>query len=322
MRTCELIAELGNNAAGDIALAKRMIEAAKANGADVVKFQTIHPRQLVGADHPALGLLERESFRDADFAELKEHCDRSGIEFLSTPFDGDGITLLERLGVKRYKVASGELTWPEFLRAVGRTRKPVIMSTGGATEEQVARALAWLREGGAGDITLLHCVSAYPPPDAEINLPRIPYLRQRFHLPVGFSDHSAGWEMAVGAIALGATIIEKHFTIDHALPGVDNPMSILPDDLRHIAQAARRLAPALRAHGAGYVPAEAAFRSGARRSLVARRDLPAGTVLAAADFTALRPLAGIPAEELPDMVGRKLVQPLAAGAHLRAEHLA
>ena len=162
MVKAEIIAELGNNAAGDVALAKKMIDAAKECGADAVKFQTIHPRQLVGADHPALGLLERESFRDEDFAALKAHCDRAGIEFLSTAFDLDGLALLEKLGVKRHKVASGELTWPDFLRAVGSTGKPVIMSAGGATEAQVAAALGWLREGGTGPVTLLHCVAAYP----------------------------------------------------------------------------------------------------------------------------------------------------------------
>lgn len=322
MAECSIIAELGNNAAGDVTLAKRMIDAARECGADVVKFQTIHPRQLVGADHPALGLLERESFRDADFAVLKAHCDAAGIEFLSTPFDLDGIALLERLGVRRYKVASGELTWPEFLRAVGRTRKPVIMSTGGATEAQLEQALTWLREGGSRDITLLHCISAYPPPDSEMNLPRLAHLRARFGLPVGFSDHSAGWEMAVGAIALGATVVEKHFTIDRALPGVDNQMSILPADLRCIAAAARRLPAALVDRGLAPAPSETPFRGGARRALYARRDLAAGTVLADGDLLALRPLAGVPAEDQPRVLGRKLARALAAGANLREEDLA
>ncbi len=311
-----VIAELGNNAAGDVALAKKMIDAARDCGADAVKFQAIHPRQLVGAEHPALALLERESFRDADFVPLKAYCDAAGIEFFATPFDLDGIALLEQLGVRRYKVASGELTWPDFLRAVGRTRKPVIMSTGGATEAQVEAALDWLREGGAMEITLLHCVSAYPPPDAEMNLPRLAHLRARFGLPVGFSDHSAGWEMAVAAIALGATVIEKHFTIDRSLPGVDNPMSILPADLRCIVAAARRLPAALQDRGPGFVPAEEAFRGGARRALYARRDLPAGTVLAADDLVPLRPLAGIPAEDLERVLGRTLAYALPAGAPL------
>ncbi|HNW93434.1 MAG TPA: N-acetylneuraminate synthase family protein [bacterium] len=313
-----VIAELGNNAAGDVALAQRMIDAAQACGADVVKFQAIHPRQLVGADHPAVGLLERESFRDADFAALKEHCDRAGIEFLATPFDLDGIDLLEQLGVRRYKVASGELTWPGFLRAVGRTRKPVIMSTGGATEEQVEQALGWLRDGGAQEITLLHCVSAYPPPDDELNLPRIPYLRQRFGLPAGFSDHSAGWEMAVAAIALGAAVIEKHFTIDRSLPGVDNPMSILPADLRNIVAAARRLPAALQDRGTGAQPSEQGFVTGGRRGLYAARDLPAGTVLAAGDVVALRPVGELTPYDLPRVLGKKLLCSVTAGAALAA----
>lgn len=314
----EIIAEIGNNAAGDVSLAKRMIAAAKECGATAAKFQVIHPATLVAKGEPAFALLARESFRDADFAMLKEHCDCVGIEFLATPFDLAAVALLDRLGVKRFKVASGDIVWPELLRDLARRGKPVLLACGGATDVEIERALGWL---GPVPVALLHCVAAYPPPDAQMNLPRIPHLRERFGKPVGLSDHTSGLAVALGAVALGATVIEKHFTVDRSLPGVDNPMSITPDELQQLVDGSNRIAAALADRGDGPVPAEAGFLVGGRRALVAARDLPAGTILRENDLVALRPRRGLGAEERDAVIGRKLNAPLAVGAILTGEEI-
>lgn len=314
----EIIAEIGNNAAGDVSLARQMIAAAKRCGATAVKFQVIHPANLVAKGDPAFDLLTRESFRDADFPALKAHCDAVGIEFLATPFDLAAVELLDRLGVKRFKVASGDLVWPELLRTIAGKGKPVLLACGGATDAELERALGWL---GPVPVTLLHCVAAYPPPDGEMNLPRLPRLRERFGKPVGFSDHTPGVAVALGAVALGATVIEKHFTTDRSLPGVDNPISIIPDELQALADGANRIAAALADRGAGPVPCEAGFLVGGRRALAAARDLPAGTILRENDLVARRPRRGLGAEELDAVLGRKLKFPLAAGAILTAEKM-
>jgi len=315
----EIIAEIGNNAAGDVELACRIIDAAAAAGADAVKFQVIHPDKLVCSTEAAYELLQRESFRDEDFIRLQQYCERLGIEFLATPFSLEGVQLLDKLGVERFKIASGDIIYSDLLREIGSCHKPVLLATGGSSDSEIEEALSWLSVAGSGPVTLLHCVACYPPPVEELNLQRIVRLHERFNLPVGFSDHSSGWTMALAAAALGATVIEKHFTIDHELPGVDNPISILPDELVQLVKSIRELSAAMVDRGDGPVACEEPFLTGGRRSPVAAHQLMAGEILQPADIAYLRPAQGVKPVFGEKYCGQTLARNVAAGEPLCAE---
>ncbi len=331
---CTVIAEAGVNHDGDLSRARQLVEVAAAAGADAVKFQTFRADCVAGAAAPTAAYQLRTGARDqrellraleldlAGFRELAALCAQLGIEFLSTPYDEESVELLAAIPVARFKVASGEITNPRLLRRIGRCGRPVILSTGMASLAEIERALGWLRDAGAGAVTLLHCTSSYPTRPEDCHLRAMQTLRDHFGLPVGYSDHTLGWEVACAAVALGAVAIEKHFTLDRTLPGPDHQASLEPAELAALVCAVRVVEAALGQPEKRPRAAEREALQLARRGLQAARDLPAGARLGPADLCERRPATGIDASELDRVVGRRLRVPVCGGASLHWEHLA
>lgn len=333
---CFVIAEAGVNHNGDPALAHRLVEAAAAAGADAVKFQTFEPARLAAATAPAA---EYQRARQQDLTSQREMLDQlvlpaaawealrddataRGLLFLSTPFDEPSAVMLAELGVPAFKVSSGDVTNLPFLRTLATFGRPVLLSTGMSTLDEVETAVGAVRAGGDPPLALFHCVTSYPAAARDCNLRAMATLRSAFDVPVGWSDHTEGIHVAIAAVALGAEIIEKHFTLDRSLPGPDHQASLEPDALASMIGAVRDVRAAL---GDGRkVPAEPehALAAVARRSLHAARDLPAGHTLTTDDVALLRPGSGLPAAALDALLGRSLRAPVAVGVMLREEDFA
>jgi N,N'-diacetyllegionaminate synthase len=315
-----IIAEAGVNHNGSVDLALQLIDAAKASGADAVKFQTFRAdriatrsaekanyQQRQAADGESqFEMLRRLELDAAAHRRLFDHCRKTGIQFLSSPFDIQSVDLLDTLDVPLLKIPSGEITNLPFLERIAAKGRPVILSTGMSTLGEVEEAVQVLRAGGVSEITLLHCVTEYPAPYAEINLRAMQTLKSAFGLPVGYSDHTPGIEIAIAAVALGAEVIEKHFTLDRSLPGPDHAASLEPREFKQMAAAIRNVESAL---GDGIKkPAlcELPNIPVARKSVVAARALRAGQKLVAADLDIKRPGTGLSPKLLMVLVGRTL----------------
>jgi N,N'-diacetyllegionaminate synthase len=331
-----IVAEAGVNHNGDAALARRLVDAAAECGADAVKFQTFSVDALLTREAPKAGyqlettgsgesqrdMLARLTLGAEMLAELGERAAKRGLVFFSTPFDETSVDVLETLGVALFKVPSGEITNLPLLRHVAGKGRPVIVSTGMATMEEVEEAVRTIREAGDPPLALLHCLSAYPAPAGEVNLRAMDALAARFGCPVGYSDHTLGIEIAVAAVARGAAIVEKHLTLDTSLPGPDHRASLAPLELRAMVQAIRRVQSALGDGVKRAMPSEIDTRRVARKSLVAVRDLRTGERLAAADVTSKRPGTGISPAELPRVLGLRLTRDIAADEVIPWEALA
>lgn len=345
-RVC-VIAEAGVNHNGDPDLARRLVEAAVAAGADAVKFQTFkasrvasscagkaaYQQRTTGADESQLAMLRRLELSESTHRDLMALCRARGIAFLSTPFDLESVDLLVGLGVDRLKLPSGEITNAPLLLKAARTGLPLLLSTGMCGLAEVEEALGVLAYG-MGDpgarpgrrafrdayassagraalarrVTLLHCTTEYPAPMAEANLRAMGTLARAFGLPVGFSDHTEGIVAAVAAVALGAVVVEKHFTLDRALPGPDHTASLEPDALAALVVAVRQAEAALGDGIKVATPSERANMAIARRSLVARRDLAAGETLDAAGLAVKRPGTGISPMDYYEYLGRRTIR--------------
>lgn len=325
---CFVIAEAGVNHNGNVDLAHRLIDAAVTAKADAVKFQTFKTEKLASqltlkADYQRAGtnteetsqveMLRALELTASAFADLKRHCDEARILFLSTPFDLDSAAMLSYLGMAMIKVPSGELTNHPFLRRLAAFRLPMVLSTGMADLAEISDAVGVIREDGGPALALLHCVSSYPTPADQINLKAIATLQQTFALPVGFSDHSLGITAPIAATALGAAIIEKHFTLDRAMSGPDHAASLEPNELREMIAAIRDTSAALGTGEKRAMPCEENVRSVARRSLIAARDLVPGSVISEQDVAILRPGTGIPPRDLERLIGCRLLQSVAQG---------
>jgi N,N'-diacetyllegionaminate synthase len=331
-RRCYVVAEAGVNHNGSLDLALQLIDAAAEAGADAVKFQTFRAETLVGAgvgkaeyQQRATGsgdqraMLESLELSYDDHAVLYERCASRGIEFLSTPFDEDAVEFLVGLGMRRIKIASGELTNRPFIELVASKGLPVILSTGMAELAEVAEAIEWIRRARPAAtvddaLILLHCTSNYPTALADVNLRAMSTMARTFGLRVGYSDHTVGVDVAPVAVALGAEVIEKHFTLDRSLPGPDHMASLEVPELRRMIDAIRSAELVLGDGIKAPRPSEVAVRDLVRRSVAARRELPAGHVLGSADLTCMRPGTGIPPKALASVVGRSLRRPVRAGA--------
>jgi N,N'-diacetyllegionaminate synthase len=324
-----VVAEAGVNHNGDPALAIRLVEAAAQSGADAVKFQTFDPASLAVRQAPAAAYQRQQAAATSQLEMLRGLVlPRSGLEAafdrsrelritaFSTPFDESSLEMLLALGVPALKIGSGDLTDLPLLRLAAASALPLIVSTGMATEAEVDAAVDAIRTAGDPPLALLHCLSAYPAPVEETNLRAIPVLRDRFGLEVGFSDHTTGQTAAIAAVALGATIIEKHLTLDRAMPGPDHAASMEPEELTRLIRALREAHAALGDGIKRPQPSELETRQVARRSLVAARDLVAGTVLAPADLGAKRPGDGLSPFLLDNLVGRRLIRDLSADTPL------
>jgi len=309
-RPCFVIAEAGINHNGDAKLAADLVDAAADAGADAIKFQTHFPEQEMlrdGATAAYVGeslfdLLTRTALsRDAHYA-LRERATERGVMFLSTPFSREAADFLDTVGLPAFKTGSGELTNLPLQRHIARMGKPMIISTGMSTPEEIDRTVAAVRGEGAR-FALMHCTSTYPTPYAHVQLGCIRWLQERYQVPAGFSDHTLGNFMAFAAAAMGASLFEKHFTISRNLPGPDQLGSMEPQELTELVRGIRAIEQALGTTKA-IQPGEQAVREMAHHSVVSLREIAAGSTIAAEDVWAKRPGTGIPARQLDDIIGR------------------
>ena len=313
-----VIAEAGSNHDRNLDQAKRLIDVAAEAGADAVKFQTFTADRIVAETKTRAKYLDdllppdktmSDLFRELELphewhAALFEHATAAGLDFISTPFDFEAVDLLDDLGVKVFKVASYELWHLPLIREVASRGKPIICSTGMADLADVQDAVDTVAATGNDQLILLHCVVNYPPPFSDLNLRAIETLRQAFHVPVGYSDHSSGITAPIVATALGAAVVEKHYTLSRDLPGPDHRFAIEPDELTAMVRGIRDAQAALGSGIKRMAPAEADLYVTARRSLFAARDLAEGTVLGVDDIAVLRPGTGLEVRDLEKVVGR------------------
>jgi N-acetylneuraminate synthase/N,N'-diacetyllegionaminate synthase len=321
-----VVAEIGNNHEGSLDAAEEMIGQAAAAGADAVKFQTIVPERLVAPDQTErLAQLDRLCLKPSAFPRLKAAADAAGVLFLSTPFDLESASLLVPL-VPAFKIASGDNNFFPLLEAVAASGKPVILSTGLADGQEVAAARAcldraWQARGLAGDLALLHCVASYPAPPEAANLAAIRTLAAT-GLTVGYSDHTLGIEAAVLSVALGARIVEKHFTLDKNRSAFrDHALSADPAELRAMTARIREAEILLGSGKKRPHPCEAPTATAARRSATAAGDLPAGTRLGPGDILWVRPGGGISPDRAACLDGMILRKPIRRGERLTPDHL-
>ncbi len=318
-----IIAEAGVNHNGDLNLARQLVDIAADAGADLVKFQTFSADRLATrdarkADYQAsttgTGESQQAMLRRLELSEdahrmLIAHCAQRGIGFFSTGFDIECVDLLVRLGLRRFKIPSGEITNLPYLRHVGRLASngsPVILSTGMATLGEIDAALGVLEGAGTlrQQITVLHCNTDYPTPAHEVNLRAMANIAKAFGVAVGYSDHTQGVAVAIAAVALGASVIEKHFTIDRSLPGPDHPASLEPDELKSMVAAIRTIEQALGDGVKQPTRGELKNRPVARKSLVALRPIAAGELFSSDNLTAKRPGTGLSPMRWDELVGR------------------
>ncbi|MDL0103874.1 N-acetylneuraminate synthase [Campylobacter felis] len=322
MKKVLIIAEAGVNHNGDLNLAKKLIEQAAKAGADIVKFQTFKAEDCVSIkakkakyqlentakDESQLEMIKKlELSREAHF-ELMKHCKKHNIAFLSTPFDLESVAFLQSLNLSYFKIPSGEITNLPYLKAVARCKKKVLLSTGMANLAEIEAALEILRKNGTRDITLLHCTTEYPAPFEEVNLNAIKTLKEAFKLKVGYSDHTKGIVAALGAVALGAVVIEKHFTLDKTMEGPDHKASLEPSELKELCEGIRTLEKAL---GNGIKKASKSEAKNiiiARKSLVAKCEIKKGDKFSEQNLTTKRPGSGISAMRYEEYLGKRALK--------------
>ena len=312
-----IIAEAGVNHNGDFEVAKKMIDAAKEAGVDIVKFQTSitstskfsekaeYQKRETGADESQLDMIKKLRFSFDQHRQLKEYCDKVGITYLSTGFDYESIDFLSELGCDVWKVPSGEIINVPYLEKIGRTCKPVIMSTGIGTIDEISTAIDILKKNGTPKITLLQCTTQYPTPYEDINLRAMKTLADKYDVEVGLSDHSMGIEVPIAAVAMGASVIEKHFTLDRTMPGPDQKASIEPDELKQMVTSIRNIEKAL---GTGVkVPnaGELINKHAARKSIVALRDIKAGEAFTVDNIVPRHAGHGISPARWYEVLGKK-----------------
>lgn len=333
---CFVIAEAGVNHNGDMDLARRLIDAAVEAGADAVKFQTFRADRLVSASAPKaeyqlqttdreesqFDMIKRLELSEPDHEKLIEYCQSRAIVFLSSPFDELSADYLESLKVPSFKIPSGEITNHPFLAHLAGKGRPLILSTGMSDLSEVEAAVRVIREAGDPGLILLQCVSNYPADPSDINLRAMQTMAEAFDLPVGYSDHVPGNEVAFAAVALGACVIEKHFTLDRTLPGPDHKASLEPDELRSLIAGIRAVERALGDGIKRPAASEANTADVARKSLVAHHDLPAGRTLERGDLVAKRPGTGISPARLNELLGRRLRRAVAQDQMLGPDDVA
>lgn len=329
-----IIAEAGVNHNGDLDQAKALIDAAAAAGVDLVKFQTFSADKIVSKsaqqaeyqqrntgskDTSQYQMLKQLELSEAMHHELIAYCNQKGVEFFSTAFDVEGLAFLNQLGFDRFKIPSGEITNYPYLKRLAEIKKPVILSTGMATLGEIEAALQVLTSErlDRNDITVLHCNTEYPTPMQDVNLKAMLTIQQAFGVAVGYSDHTLGIEVPIAAVAIGASIIEKHFTLDRNLPGPDHRASLEPDELKAMVDAIRNIELAISGHGRKEPSqSEIPNKEIARKSLHLHGGLKKGDILGESHLIALRPGDGISPMHWGQVIGRSLNRDLEAGSKL------
>lgn len=317
MRTF-IIAEAGVNHNGSLDVAIKMIDAAKEAGVDCIKFQTFRAIDLVSRkadkaeyqkiqtknDESQLYMLQKLELSHSDFSILLQYCKGRDITFLSTPFDLHSIEFLQTLHMKYWKIPSGEITNLPYLIRIAQTHMPIILSTGMSTLAEIGDSLQALRKHGCGEVTLLHCTTEYPAPYAEVNLRSMETLRREFDVNVGYSDHTRGIEVPIAAVAMGATVIEKHFTLDREMEGPDHKASLEPDELKAMVSAIRNIEVALGSGEKKPSPSEIKNIPIARKSIIASRDIGKGEVFSTDNITTKRPGNGLSPMQWFEVLGK------------------
>jgi N,N'-diacetyllegionaminate synthase len=316
-----IIAEAGVNHNGDIDMAKKLIDIAAESGADLVKFQTFSADRLVTheavkADYQLLATNSSESQHDmlrklelteSMHRDLIAHCASQNIRFFSTGFDVESINLLVGLGQELFKIPSGEITNLPYLRHIGKLARTIILSTGMSNMDEIESAINVLEESGThrSKITVLHCTTAYPAPMSDVNLRAMQSIQNRFNVAVGYSDHTLGIEIPIAAVALGATVIEKHFTTDRSLPGPDHKASLEPAELKAMVDGIRNVEKALGDGLKRLMPSELTNLPMARKSIIASLPIKTGDIFTEHNLTAKRPGTGISPMEWNKLLGSK-----------------
>ena len=317
-----LIAEAGVNHNGQLELAKKIVDEAKEAGADCIKFQTFIAKNIVSKSaakaeyqkrqtdvhESQFDMLKKLEISFDEFIELSEYCREKDIEFLSTAFDFDSIDFLNSLNMKRWKIPSGDITNLPYLIKIARLGKPIILSTGMSTLEDIRVAIAVLKENGAGDITVLHCTTEYPTPFEDVNLNAMLTIQNEFGVSVGYSDHTKGIEIAIAAVAMGATVIEKHLTIDRSMEGPDHKASLEPDDFKMMVSAIRNVEVAIGNGEKKPADSERKNMSIARKSIIAKRDILKGEYFTEENLTVKRPGNGISPMKWFEVIGQKALR--------------
>jgi N,N'-diacetyllegionaminate synthase len=314
-----IIAEAGVNHNGNIQIAKKLIDAAYEAGADIVKFQTFKSEKLVtqnakkakyqsenlkSEDDSQLVMLKKLELSYNDHLVLLDYCKERKIEFLSTPFDFDSIDMLEKFNIGMWKIPSGEITNYPYLVRLAKTKKPIILSTGMCVLEEVRQAVDLIKRNGNSNITLLHCNTQYPTPFCDVNLKAMETLEKEFNLPVGYSDHTPGLEVPIAAVALGATVIEKHFTLDKNMEGPDHKASLDTQELKAMVKSIRNIEQALGIREKVPSASEQANITIVRKSIVAKRDIIKGEVFTEENLTTKRPGNGISPMRWNEILGK------------------
>ncbi len=321
-----IIAEAGVNHNGSIELAKKLIEAAALAGADFIKFQTFKASNLVSksakkaeyqknnigdGDDSQLTMLKKLEMSETMHHELVAHCKKCGIQFLSTGFDKESIDFLDSIGIPFFKIPSGEITNKPYLKHIAQKGKPIILSTGMAELDEINDALAVLIENGIPkeQITVLHCNTEYPTPMEDVNLKAMWHIHDELEVEIGYSDHTNGIEVPIAAVALGATVIEKHFTLDHNLPGPDHKASLEPDELKAMVKAIRNIEKAISGSGKKEPsPSEIKNKDIARKSIVTACTIKRGEVFTESNLTVKRPGNGISPMHWNEVIGLKAIR--------------
>ncbi|MDB5890656.1 MAG: N-acetylneuraminate synthase [Polaromonas sp.] len=331
-----VIAEAGVNHNGELPMALALCDAARGAGADAVKFQTFLAQDLVvpGAataeyqrrqtgDRDQYRMLQRLELTEAMHRDIKAHCDGIGIEFFSTPFSCDAVDMLVRLGVRRLKLSSGELTHLALVERAAATQLPLLMSTGMATMGEINEAVSWVRasRGHLDGVVVLHCTSAYPASDQALNLRAMVSMGRDLNVDVGYSDHSLGIEASLAAVALGAVVIEKHITSDRNLPGPDHSASLEPNEFTRMVQGIRRVSAMLGNGVKAPSPEELDTARVARRSVAAADDICEGEIITADKLMCRRPATGIAPRDLQRVIGCTSAVRIAAGTILQWDQL-
>jgi len=332
-QACFIIAEAGINHNGDIESAKRLVDAAVAAGADAIKFQTFSADTLVtraapmaqyqvensGKNEPQYDMLRRLELSPAAHREVIRHCQDSGIMFLSSAFDEASADLLLELGVPAFKIPSGEITNLGFLCHVARMGRPIILSTGMCGLAEVEAAVNAIEEVGHPGLSLLHCVSEYPADPSVVNLQAMRTLQVAFAVPCGYSDHTLGIEIPLAAVALGASVLEKHLTLDSTMPGPDHLVSLEPEPFQRMVSGIRKIEAAMGSGRKRPTAGERDTAAVARKSLTAVREIQPGTIITDAMLVLKRPGTGLPGGLRAQVVGRSARRLIHAGEMIALE---
>lgn len=330
-----VIAEIGSNHNGDLAIAKELVRVASESGADSAKFQTFNPEEMIiesapkalyqikatGTEESQFQRLARLKLGRKEHKELQELCEEYGISFCSSPFDHRSAELLEELRVPFYKIPSGEITNLPLLQKIGAYGRPVILSTGMSCLAEIETALVAIGREHRASVILMHCTSDYPARWEDANLRAIRTLKEAFRLPVGFSDHTEGIELSLAAVALGAVVIEKHITLSKNMEGGDHKASLEPHEFRELVTKIRRLEKAMGDGIKRCVPSEENVKTVARKSIVARRRIMKGQIIIGDDLAVKRPGTGIPPALLGEIIGARAREDLLANQPLKWSQL-